>query len=147
MSVENDRILRGHIFYAAVAFSDGTPVDFFEPIPDLGKGFGRIVSKMNGFNPVYDENGKKYSPTLNVVVKHKVRLSVVIQSNLFNQNESYDHVYIAPIATIHPTQEKTELIERLKDTNDIPQLHYIGNHTGRPAYVNVSDIKGFINLY
>ncbi|MDF9574919.1 type II toxin-antitoxin system PemK/MazF family toxin [Bacillus cereus] len=140
--VSSEQIKQGNIYEAAIPFSDGRPLTFFEADPKLGENIGRAVKKDHGFEPEYDkETRTNKARIVSVIVKHKTRLCVVLQNDLFNENENYDHVYVAPIATIHPREEKTELIERLKEKNDIPQLHYIDSHTGRPAYVNIGDIK------
>ncbi|MFE6134854.1 type II toxin-antitoxin system PemK/MazF family toxin [Bacillus sp. NPDC057893] len=140
--VSSEQIKRGNIYEVAVPFSDGRPLTFFEADPKLGENVGRAVKKEHGFEPEYDaKTSTKKARIVSVIVKHKTRLCVVLQSDLFNGNENYDHVYVAPIATIHSREEKTELIKRLKEKNDIPQLHYIDSHTGKPAYVNVGDIK------
>ncbi|WP_027410467.1 type II toxin-antitoxin system PemK/MazF family toxin [Anoxybacteroides tepidamans] len=139
--INYSEIKRGHIYLAAIAYSDGRPLNFFEPMPDLGENIGKVVTKPHGFEAETDERGIQRAKEVSVIVKHKARLAVVLQNDLFNSNEDYHHVYVAPIATIHPSLEKSDLIKRLKEKNDIPQLHYIGEHTGRPAYINIGDIK------
>ena len=143
--ISYDKIKRRSFFLAGIPFSDGEPLDFFVPClnskcTETKDYCGMAVNTLSGFGPEIDpKTGRQISPEVNVIVKHKARLVIVMQLDHLNQQSNYHHVIVVPVYSLDKLG--TELKKQVLEKNDIPLLHYINNITGKPAYIDLADIK------
>lgn len=147
--IQSKDIFLGNIYTTIIPFSTPQPLSLFESCTTCES------NKMcNGFN---ENCGRKYNDgqdfdrdkmsqfqnndsEISVIVPHKIRPAVVIQPDDYNHRDNYPFVFVAPIQTLHREKIQAKKLKKIL-ANELPQLHYIGDHTGHEAYINISDIK------
>lgn len=139
--VKYEDIMRGKVFNVAIPHTEGRPFDFIIE-NETNKGTYNIVTKDDGFEGVIDPvTGRRKAPTVMIATEFKLRPAVVISSNVANQKANYHSVIVLPIASIFEKDKSDSLVQRMMSSNDIGGLHYIGQVTGRDAYITVNDPK------
>lgn len=139
--VPYDDIKRGKLFNVAVPFTNGRPLSFVMEDP-INKNVFRIVKKDDGFEPVTDpRTGKKKAPVLKIVTEYKLRPAIVIQDDEWNHKSEYHSVIVLPISSIYEEDKKDPITQRMIEKNDLDGVHFLGNTTGREAYVTINDPK------
>lgn len=132
--VKHTDIVKGEIFYVALPHLEGRPFRFVEADKDNPDLF-RIIEKEDGFEPAYDESGKKFSPELLVVSGIKLRPCLVISSDEMNQNEQYPLAIVLPIQTISSKQKDRPLFKRMVEKNDLPEYYYLD----KGSYITINN--------
>lgn len=133
VSVKDEDIKRGHIYWSAIPFTEERPLGIFKKISGVhGKRVEESAETFKGrFNA---ETGRIESEEIDVIIRHKRRMVTVVQS----EEALGKFIYVLPITTYNGDSAK---IERIKSNPDVPQYHYIGQLTGKEAVVNISDMK------
>jgi len=141
--VSYTEILRGHLYWSAIPFTKGRPLDFLEDFSQLGNGERscKVVNKEVGFECEIDDITQEPKTEVSVIIPHKVRIALVLQNDFLNHHASYHQVFVAPIQTLHREGKTKSFIEKLTIKNEYPQYHFIGEETGREAFINIGDIK------
>ena len=136
-------ILRGHLYWSAIPYTKGRPLDFLEDFKELDDGTNicKVVKKENGFECEIDEETQEPMSEVKVIIPHKVRIALVLQNDFLNHHSAYHQVFVVPIQTLHRAGKTKTFLDKLAIRNEYPQYHYIGEETGREAYVNIGDIK------
>ncbi|WP_291566984.1 MULTISPECIES: type II toxin-antitoxin system PemK/MazF family toxin [unclassified Clostridium] len=132
-NIKDEDILRGNFYWAAVPYSEARPFYIFKKDKLQGKS-GRKVKENNAFT-----NSKVKSDIIDVIIRHKRRMVVVLQADDINADKHYPFVYVLPITTFNGDESKIEFIKN--NNGDIIQYHYIGDITGKESVVNISDVK------
>lgn len=133
VSVGDEEIKRGHVYWAAIQFTEQRPLGIYKHISGIhGKKIEEDVDTFKGrFN---NTTNKKESEIVDVIIRHKRRMVTVIQS----EDSIASFLYVLPITTYNGNDEKLDII---KDNPNNPQVQYIGSITGKEAVINVSDMK------
>lgn len=133
VSVADKDIKRGHIYWAAIQYTEERPLGIFQSTEgDNGIKITEDANTFKGrFNP---ETGKKESEIVDVIIRHKRRMVTVIQG----EDSISSFIYVLPITTYKGDSDKIAII---KDNPDNPQFQYIGAITGKEAVVNITDMK------
>lgn len=133
-SVTYSDIARGKIYWTAIQFTEKRPLGIFKPVDGTNK--GEIIEEDdNTFKGrISEETGKLKSEVIDIIIRHKRRMALVIQSDEVNN----DFIYVIPITTFDKNDTK---IQYYKENKDIPQYHYLGIVTGKEAVANIADIK------
>lgn len=130
-NIKDEDILRGSFYWAAIPYSEARPFYIFKKDKGYGKS-GRKIKENNAFT-----NSKMKSDIVDVIVRHKRRVVIVIQDDEINIEKQYPFVYVLPITTFDGNEAKIEVIKN----NDMMQYHYIGDITGKEAVINIGDVK------
>lgn len=132
LSVKEENIKRGNIYWSAIPFSEERPLGVFVSTDGIeGK---RVEEDAETFKAKYNHKTKrKQVEEVNIIIRHKKRMVTVIQSDDIKGN----FVYVLPITSI----ENDEEVKFYKENNDVPKFHYIAKTTGKEAVVNVADMK------
>lgn len=133
--VSNEEIKRGKIFWSAIPFSEQRPLIVYKPIKNATFTGKKQTEDILTFNET-DKN--KHSNIIDVIVRHKRRMALIVQNNRFNNDLNYKYVYVVPITTFGGNKDK---IDYIKNNPHIPQFHYLGFITGKESVANISDIK------
>jgi len=131
--VSPEQIIKGRVFDVAVPFTKGRPFSFVEET-DNGSGLFRIVKKDYGLEAKI-VGGKTKAQVLKIVTEIKLRPALVILRDNLNQHTEYPYTIVLPIGTITEEQKKRKLFKRMLETNDVDQIHYIGND----SYITIND--------
>lgn len=133
VSVKDEDIKRGYIYWSAIPFTEERPLGIFKKISGVhGKKVEEDAETFKGrFNAT---TGKKESEEVDVIIRHKRRMVTVIQSD----EALGKFLYVLPITTYNGNSDK---INQIKNNPNVPQYHYIGSLTGKEAVVNISDMK------
>lgn len=133
--VDTKEILRGKVFDVALPFTKGRPLDFVkqsESDPNLFS----IVSKDDGFEGIIDPvTKKKKSEIVKIVTEFKLRPSLIIQLDEYNQNDKYPFTVILPLANVSEEQKKRKTFQDMMTYNNLNQFYYLGHN----SYVTVND--------
>ncbi|WP_035290288.1 type II toxin-antitoxin system PemK/MazF family toxin [Clostridium sp. KNHs214] len=133
--VSNNEIKRGKIFWSAIPFSEQRPLIIYDSIKNASY-TGKIHEENNlDFNSI---NERKQSNEIDVIIRHKRRMALIVQNDKFNNDADYPFVYVIPITTFGGNKEK---INYVKNNPELPNFHYLGNLTGKESVINISDIK------
>lgn len=137
--VENDKIIRGKFYWAAIPYTEERPLYIFKTINDAKFTGKKTKEDASSFNGMFSEEEKRRkSEIIDVIVRHKRRLVLIIQNQEYNSNQSYNFVYVVPITTFENNSSKLKFF---KEHNDIPHFHYIGQATNKESVANIGDIK------
>lgn len=124
--IDDKDITRGKVFSVPIPFNDGRPFDFVKYDNDTDT--YKVVTLEDGFEGKIDPVSKrKKSEIVKLAINYKLRPALVIQNNYDNQNENYNSVIVLPIETIKEKQKGNSRIKRMMETNDVDNVHYIGN--------------------
>lgn len=82
-----------------------------------------------------------------IIVNHKIRPVVVLQNNEYNHRTNFDSVIVLPIQSLKRDGRNPGFLNKLTINNTIPQLHYLGIHTGKESYITLTDIKRLHKTY
>lgn len=133
VSVKDEDIKRGHIYWSAIPFTEARPLGIFKTISGVhGKRVEEDAQTFKG--RINNETGRRESEEIDVIIRHKRRMVTVVQS----EESLGNFIYVLPITTYNGDNDK---IEQIKNNPDVPQYHYIGQLTGKEAVVNISDMK------
>jgi len=136
-TVSYEDIKRGKIYLAGIPFDDGRPLSFLEN----DGGSLSILQKPYGFEPATDEaTGREYSPEVAVVIPHKAKLAVVLQTDSYNADPNWHYTIIAPIDSIGAREKEKSIIQRVIARNDLDRIHYI-SCTGHDAIIEITKIR------
>lgn len=134
VSVPDEEIKRGHIYWGAIQFTEQRPLGIFKPLDDENNGIKIEEDSQTFIGRFNPQNGRKESEIVDVIIRHKRRMVTVIQSD----DSIGSYIYVLPITTYGGNDLR---ILDIKNNPERPQYHYIGNITGKEAVVNVSDMK------
>ena len=146
--VKIEELKVGNIYRTAIPFTVTQPLKFFQGCSECKNkktcntaydDCGKAVIDPNGLNR--DNVLDSEEETLSIVVPHKVRPAVLIESETYLRKGSFPYVFMAPIQTLHREGKDARYLKKLIEKNSYPTVHYIGEHTGRESVVSVSDIK------
>ncbi|MPQ42624.1 hypothetical protein [Clostridium tarantellae] len=133
ISVSDNEINRGHIYWAAIQFTEERPLGIFKST--YGDDGIKITEDANTFKGRFNSiTNRKESEIVDVIIRHKRRMVTVIQS----EDSIASFIYVLPITTYSGNNKKIEII---KNNLNNPQFQYIGSLTGKEAVVNISDMK------
>ena len=135
--VPYNAIKRGNIYLAGIPFDDGRPLNFLETDPD---GSLKVKIKDYGFDSVPDRYGRPMSQDVAVVVPHRAKYAVVLQSDELNIDPAWHYTLIAPIDSVGKQELARPIIRRAIKTNDVDRIHYI-TCTGMGATVEITKIR------
>jgi hypothetical protein len=147
--VVSSDIKRGFLYWSLIPYTIGRPIKI---IKNSHVSDGNVVRKELQlieepkefsqdfyFEKVVDSVNRK-SKELDVIQRHKARMVIVMQDDAFNEDVKNHFLYVLPIQSLNPENKNQQYIENIIN-NKIPSFHYLGNLTGKDAYVNVSDMK------
>ena len=129
-TLSNEKINRNSFYWVAIPFTEKRPLQIFEKVEnefDLGKKQSEVKNQFDGH---IDKMGKRYSDIIDVIVRHKRRLALIVQNDEYNKKENYNFVYVVPITTFNSNDSK---IEYFKKNMDIAHYQYIGKITGKES--------------
>lgn len=135
--IPDKEILRGKFYWSAIPYSEKRPLYVF--CKNKKNNYGKREMYVNPFNNGIYKNGEVHSDVIDVIIRHKRRLSLVVQADTLNEDVTYPFVYVVPITTFDGDLAKIHYVR--DNNNDIIQYHYIGEITGKESVANISDIK------
>jgi uncharacterized protein YifN (PemK superfamily) len=137
-------IKRGHVFDAAMFYNSDTkrPLTFFVPDETQVEGepvTGKLVPGNGDFTPIYDDDDTPKSQEHRVVVGMKNRRVVVVTNDFFNQNESYQYIYVAPIMSVKDKDKEKKWYEKMI-RDEHPTFVFVPSSEGSERYVNITQV-------
>lgn len=136
--LDYETINRGNVYWAAIPFSEERPFKIFSLLKNASVTGKKKNEDEFTFDGSIDEDGKRHSDEIDVVVRHKRRMAIVVQDDNFNHDKDYDFVYVVPLTTFNSNSDK---IAYFKENKDNPSFHYVGKINGKESVANISDIK------
>ncbi|MBW9156287.1 type II toxin-antitoxin system PemK/MazF family toxin [Clostridium tagluense] len=137
--VKNDEIKRGMFYWAAIPYTEERPLFIFEKIGKAKYTGKKKYENIKTFDGKFSSlRNKIESEEIDIIIRHKRRLVLVVQNDEYNSKEGYKFIYVIPITTHGKDKEK---IEYAKNNDKIPHFHYIGQATNEESIANIGDIK------
>lgn len=137
-NIDYKDINRNSLYWVAIPFSEERPLKIFEKLENTVNAGNKLDENNNTFDGSINEFGRKQSEIIDVVVRHKRRLAIVIQDNKFNHDKNYGYVYVVPLTTFNKNKKRIKLI---KENMDIPNYHYVGFVGNEESVANIGDVK------
>ncbi len=156
LSVDHLQIFRGKIYWTAIPFSQPNPLVFFESCSTCSESTGctnakndcgRSIKRDVVFNKNLLKTTESGKSIASVIIPHKIRPAIILQKDLYNHRTDYDSIIVLPIQSLYREKKSPSFLQKLTVENSIPQLHYIGMHTGNESFVSLSDIKRLHKTY